>query len=174
MKSKVNNLRGQVATEFFLYTAVFMFVVIAAFFVVNSIQSTEIPLRENTIAKETGEFFSGSIALAVRAGKGFTYNYTFPRTVLGKPYTLSFSNDSKIMILDWRGRYGSFSQSYNLPPYNYYFPLTKSNCIDKDVKSVQTVGDVYILNSSKSNCLNVLTLYNDGSRLTVIHNAKAK
>lgn len=169
MRNKINSFRGQVATEFFLYTAVFMFVVIAAFFVVNQLQSTEIPIRENTVAKETGEFFSGSIALAVRGGTGFTYNYTFPRTVLGKPYRLSFSNDSKIMILDWQGRYGSFSQSYNLPPYDYYFPLTRENCIDK---GIQTVGEVYIFNSSKTGCLNVLTLYNDGSKLTVIHNAE--
>jgi hypothetical protein len=169
------NLKGQVATEFFMYTAVFMFVVIAAFFVVNQVQSTEIPVRENTIAKETGEFFASSITLAVKGGTNFTYKYTFPTTVLGKPYTLRFSDTEDIMVLDWEGRYGRYSQSYSLPGYDYGFPdkydnNQKDNCIRQDVSSITTSGDVYLFESSKPGCENVLTLHNDGGTLTVIHN----
>ena len=167
--------KAQVATEFFMYTAVFMFVVIAAFFVVNQVQSTEIPVRENTIAKETGEFFASSITLAVKGGTNFTYNYTFPTTVLGKPYTLSFSDKEDIMILEWDGRYGKYSQAYTLPNYDYVFPdkygNNLDNCIEVDTTSTGTVpGDVYVFDSSKAGCKNVLTLHNDGSTLTVIHN----
>lgn len=163
MKSK-----GQVATEFFMYTTVFMFVVVAAFIVVNMVQSTEIPLKENTIAKETGEFFASSITLAVKGGKGFTYNYTFPTTILGKPYRLSFSDQTKTMILDWDGRYGKFSQSYALPSYDYEFPSAGS-CIDG--KGSLVTGDLfYEFNSNSSGCSNILTLKNDGEKLTVIHN----
>jgi hypothetical protein len=159
-----NNLRGQVATEFFLYTSVFLFVVIAAFFIVSQVQSTEIPLRENTLAKETGDFFSSSILLAVKGGAGFTYDYTFPRTILGRPYTMTFSPDDNLMILDWEGRYGNFSHSYSLPDYPYDLsgsPTT--NCIKPN-------GRFYVFNSSS--CTNVLKLHNTGSTLQVIHNVK--
>jgi len=162
----MNMKKAQVATEFFMYTAVFMFVVIAAFVIVNQIQSTEIPLRENTIAKSTGEFFVSAITLSVKAGQGFTYNYTFPKTILDNPYTLSFAPKNSIMVLDWEGRYGKFSQSYNLPPYNYSFvdPGGADNCIVQDPTAV---GIVYIFNSSK--CSSSLTLYNDGEKLVILH-----
>jgi hypothetical protein len=164
------NLKGQVATEFFMYTAVFMFVVIAAFVIVNQMQSTEIPQRENLIAKDTGEIFTSAINLAVKGGFGFTYNYTFPKTILGNPYSLSFLPKKQVMVLDWEGRYGPFSQSYLLPGYKYEFPDAGDKSKQCIVQSTPIAGDdVYILNSSK--CSNVLTLYNDGDKLMVIHNA---
>lgn len=165
------NLRGQVATEFFMYTSVFMFIVIAAYVIVSQMQSTEIPQRENLIAKDTGEIFASAINLAVKGGFGFTYNYTFPTTILGAPYSLSFSPGKQVMILDWEGRYGVFSQSYLLPGYTYAFPDTgdrSKQCISQ--YSSPIAGEtVYVLNSSQ--CSNVLTLYNDGEKLMVIHNA---
>ena len=164
-----NTLRGQVATEFFIYTAVFMFVVIAAFFVVNQVQSVDIPLRENTIARDTGEFFSNAISLAVRGGAGFTYNYTFPTTILGNPYTLSFSNDKKVMVLDWVGRYGTYSQSYNLPSYEYDFKI-QNNCIRQVSQGV--IGTVYLFNSSDPACSGTLTLGNNGTSLKIFHGGK--
>ena len=75
------------------------------------------------------------------------------------------------MILDWEGRYGPFSQSYLLPAYKYEFPDIgdkAKQCISEYTASVAG-GSVYVLNSSE--CSNVLTLYNDGEKLMVIHNA---
>jgi len=158
--------KAQVATEFFMYTAVFMFVVIAAFVIVNQIQSTEIPVRENIIAKSTGEFFVSAITLSVKAGQGFTYNYTFPKTILDKSYTLRFAPDKYVMILDWEGRYGIFSQSYPLPPYKYDFE-DPDKCIIQDVAAVSSAGTVYLFDSSK--CSSSLTLYNDGEKLVISH-----
>lgn len=162
--SAAHNLRGQVATEFLMYTTVFMFVAVAAFVVVNQVMRTEIPSRENAIAKDTGDIFITSISLAVRSGDGFTYNYTFPRTILGRPYTLSFQPDKGNVILDWAGSYGNFSQSYPLPQYTY--SIVTGNCME----SKRTVDDTdyYIFNSTK--CSNVLSLSNSGGILTVIHN----
>jgi len=151
------SLRGQVATEFFIYTSIFMFVAIAAFFVVNSVQSTEIPLRENTVAKETGDFFASSLTLAVKGGSGFTYNYTYPRTILGIPYNLTFSRDNSVMILDWAGRYGVYSQAYPLPPYNYQYGSGMA----------ADANGNHMFNSADDG--GVLTLYNDGENLTISH-----
>jgi len=159
------NLRGQVATEFLMYTTVFMFVAVAAFIVINQVMSAEIPSRENTVAKDTGDIFLTSISLAVRSGDGFTYKYTFPRTILGNPYTLSFKPDTKDVILDWEGRYGKYSTIYKIPPYNYSF--VTGNCLEG--KSTDDGTPYYLFNSSK--CSNVLTLGNSGGTLTVIHDA---
>lgn len=144
--------RGQVATEFLLYTAVFMFVTIAAFVVVNQLLTTEIPLQQNIVAKETGDTFANVITLSVKGGTGFSYNYTFPRTVFGLPYRVYLGNLSDgYMILEWQGNYGNFSYSYLVPGYDYRLG---GGCI--------TGG---MLNSSA--CSNILTLENDGENLTI-------
>ena len=148
-----SNLRGQVATEFMLYTTVFMFIAVAAYVVVNQVQSSEIPLRQNVVAKETGESFATALTLAVKGGTGFSYNYSFPRTVFGAPYKVTFMPDTKSMIMDWQGQYGNFSYGYDLPGYVY---------------SVQISGECLKDNVLVSNkCANVLNLRNDGKKLTI-------
>lgn len=120
--------RGQAATEFMLYTTVFLFVVIAAFVVVNHVQSTEIPIRENEMARETGEGFAHVLTLAVKGGENFSYNYVFPKRLfsasnrIGTPYKIYFlTDDNHSMIMEWAGSYGDFSYSYRLPPYDYWY-----------------------------------------------------
>jgi len=117
-----NNMRAQVATEFFLYASVFIFVVIAAFLIVSYVQSVEIPSKEYQMTKETGELFANVVTLAVKGGEGFSYNFTFQRTVLGKPYTLYFEpNEKPWMIIEWSSGYGNFSYVYPIPTYNYIY-----------------------------------------------------
>lgn len=150
---KNRDLRGQVATEFLLYTTVFMFVAIAAFIVINDIQQSEVPLQQSTVAKETGEGFVSTLMLAVKGGEGFSYNYTFPRTIFGIAYTIDMRNLTsarKFMMLDWPGSYGDFSYQYGAPEYKYKF----DGCL--------TGG---VLNSSA--CSNMLMLVNDGENLTI-------
>ncbi len=158
--------KGQVAAEFFLYVSVFLFMAIAAYFVISTVESSEIPQTEGTIAMNTGQVFASSIAMAVQNGNGFTYNYTFPRTIMQSPYTLKFSPNEHVMVLDWQGTYGNFSQSYALPYYNYAF----GNCITA-VTSPDTVGSVYVFDSSAPGCSDILTLSNDGSVLKISNGA---
>lgn len=154
--------KGQVATEFFLYVTVFMFVVIASFVIVNHIQSIEIPAREYSVAKEIGGSFAEVVALSVKGGAGFSYNYTFPRTIsaasstAGNPYNIYFlTGKNHTLIIEWPGTYGNFSYSYVLPAYNYKY----SGCMRSAGSSV------YYMNSRE--CPNVLYLYNDGENLTI-------
>ena len=143
--------KGQVATEFMLYTTVFMFVAVAAFLVVNSLQSSEIPLQQNTVAKEIGEGFVTTITLAVKGGEGFAYNYTYPKTIFGLPYKVYLVPAGEdIMIMEWEGSYGNFSYSYNIPAYNYEL----EGCLaDQEFVS--------------NECSNMLMFYNDGENLTI-------
>ena len=138
-----------------------MIVAIAAFVVIDQTQRIEIPLRENAIAQDTGRFFQSSIELSIRAGEGFTYNYTFPRTILGSPYTLKFSPKNSIMVLDWQGRYGNYSQAYDLPGYDYsYMGMTK-------VAGTPSNPDIFMFDSSSLG--SSITLFNNGSTLMITH-----
>lgn len=141
-------MKGQSSTEFFLYLTLFMFVVIAAFVIINYMQSTEIPIQKNRIAKETGEGFSSVILLAVRAGPGFSYEYYFPKTIYGAPYNLTFSEDG--MIMEWTNEYGDFSYYFSLPPYDYDYrgcvsggKLESTDC--SNVLVLNNTGDVLII-----------------------------
>lgn len=147
------NSKAQVAAEFLLYSAVFMFLVIAAYVVINQVQNVELPARENSVAKETGEGFLNAISLSVKGSYGFTYKYTFPKTILGAPYSIDLTDAQrqKVMRLDWAGPYGNATFAYSLPQYNYV--LASSSCTSDN-----------IIHSDR--CKNVLTLSNDGESLT--------
>ena len=147
------NLRGQVATEFLLYTAVFMFVTIAAFVVVNQLLSSEIPLQQNTVARETGDQFADAVTLSVKGGEGFSYNYTFPRTIFGTPYRVFLTNlTDGFMLIEWTGEYGNFSYSYPVPAgYGY---KVEGTCLTGSVMESDA-------------CSNMLMLDNDGENLTI-------
>lgn len=137
-----------------LYTAVFMFVAVAAFIVISDIQRNEIPLQQNGLAKETGEGFVSALTLSVKGGTGFSYNYTFPRTLFGRPYTIdlrNLDNPSSTILLSWVSDYGPFAYQYDVPNYHYRIG---GGCISGG-----------LLNSS--GCNNVLMLNNDGENLTI-------
>jgi uncharacterized protein (UPF0333 family) len=145
--------RGQVATEFFLYVTVFMFIVIAAFIIISHVQSAEVPMQQNRMAKITGEEFANVVTLAVKGGPGFTYNYTFSRTVMGTPYRIYFEpNRSNNIIIEWPGPYGNFSYSYRIPAYNYAY----YGCVNNPKREL-----------SSDRCSNKISLSNNGSILTI-------
>ncbi len=137
-----------------LYTAVFMFIAVAAFVVVGDLQKSEVPLQQNTLAKETGDGFVSVLTLSVKGGTGFSYNYTFPRTIFGKPYLIdmrNIDNPSPTILISWDGDYGPFSYQFDVPRYNY---RVSGGCMSGSV-----------LNSSS--CTDKLTLNNDGENLTI-------
>jgi len=148
--TKLKTRSGQVATEFMLYISVFMFIAIIAFVVVSQLQRSEIPLQQNTVAKETGEGFVTIITLAVKGGDGFSYNYTFPKTLFGSPYKLYLMPNNDDLIMEWQGSYGNFSYSYSVPAYNYHL----GGCVSEGI----LISD---------ECSNMLTLNNDGENLTI-------
>jgi hypothetical protein len=146
--------RGQVAVEFMLYTGVFIFIAVVAFVAVTDLQNSEVPLQQNGLVKETGDSFVNVFTLAVKGGEGFSYNYTFPKTIYSLPYQINFKNldqTNATMLIEWNGSYGAFSYQYQLPPYNYF---VSGSCLSGEVLS-------------STNCKNVLMLNNDGENLTI-------
>ena len=157
-----SHLRGQVATEFMLYTAIFMFVAVAAFLVVGDMQKSEVPLQQNKAVKEIGDSFVNIFTLSVKGGEGFSYTYTFPKTVFGIPYQINLNNliqsnpgsDPKNnIVIEWAGNYGNFSFQYNVPAYKYII-IQDGPCLS---------GNILTSNS----CSNILEFYNDGENLTI-------
>lgn len=151
-------MKGQVAIEFFLYTGIFMLITIAGYFVVDFVQSGEIAREEYSHAKELGGGFMDAINLAAVAGDGFSYNFTFPKTSLGKPYIIQFDPKHSQLILTWEGNYGNFSYPYTIPAFDYQF----EECIKKVKLPSATV---YELKSNE--CRNILNIRNDGKRIII-------
>lgn len=149
-------LKGQVATEFFLYASVFILIVIAAFVSLSYIQTTEIPTREATLAKEVGEDFANAINLAVGAGKGFRYDYSFSKTIIGKKYIIIFDETNSRLAITWQGTYNNFTYAYPLASYDYEF----DGCIND--------GDKKLVSDE---CKNKIRLFNDGEKLVIIQEA---
>jgi hypothetical protein len=151
----VNRLlkRGQVATEFMIYTAIFMFVAVAAFIVVNDLQRSEVPLQQNQLVRGTGQGFVNMITLTMKGGRGFSYNYTFPKTIFGSPYVIYFTNltTGNFMMIGWNGSYGPFSYQYAVPAYNYKIT---PGCIQDGI--LRSDG-----------CSNLIMFSNDGENLTL-------
>jgi hypothetical protein len=145
--------KGQVAIEFMVYTTVFMFIAIAAFVVVSELQSTEIPLQQNSVVREIGNSHVTMLILAIKGGEGFSYNYTFQKTVFNLPYKLYLHNlsNAHYMVLEWEGGYGNYSYSYDVPSYNY---VLEGSCLTDNV----FVSD---------ECSNMFMFYNDGENLTI-------
>ena len=160
IETRPRSRRGQVATEFMIYTAIFMFVAIAAFVVISQMQNSELPLRQNQVAKETGEGFVNAITLSVKAGRGFRYNYTFPKTILGNPYRMDMrgmAQGKDFIMIDWEGPYGNFSYQYDVPPYEYQVE-SDGKCLGNRI----VVSDI---------CSNFLTFENNGSMLKITQGA---
>lgn len=157
------NPKGQVATEFFLYAGVFLFMIIVAFTAITYTQSNELPAKESLIAKEIGESIVERINLAMSAGRGFNDTITFPRVILGRPYTISFIKDKSgaigFAILEWQSSKGQVSQSYAIANYDYEFD-SSGGCIKKTL-----IDANYVISSNK--CKNSLMLYNNGSSLSI-------
>ena len=153
----MRQIKGQVAAEFMLYISVFMVLVIAAFIVINDLQSSELPLRQNTVARAVGDGFANSIALGVEGGRGFSYNYSFPKTIFGAPYSINLPDKNYNIVLDWQGPYGNFSYSYKVPTYNYK--------VNSDNGCIKENGEQNTIRSD--GCENLLILNNDGQNLVI-------
>ncbi len=157
-------VRGQVATEFFIYASVFLIVLIVAFSVTAFIQAQEVQRREGILAQETGAGFADAANLAVRSGRGFHANMTFRVNLEGRPYTVEFQPQNGRLLFNWQGTYGPITIAYPLATYNYQFdepPPASPGCIEGDgvLASDKAIGGV--------RCSNRLVFYNDGTTVYV-------
>jgi hypothetical protein len=149
--------KGQVATEFFIYAGVFLTVVLAAYFTIFFIQTSEISNKESLYVRWFGESFASHANTAMTGGAGFNYTMRFERDILGKPYLVQFQPASAgsrnaFVYITWSGN-------------NMTFPYAIGNMVLRPGRCIQTApsGGYYLVNSS----LGMLNFYNDGQNITL-------
>ncbi len=149
--------KGQVATEFFTYSAIFLLLVIVVIFSVFSTQDGENRYYLNQNLIESGNAFSSAFNLASFAGPGFNYTFEFPKYVYGIEYNISFVQNRWVSI-EW----------YNYMDMIFIYPINKieierssvqGNCIEK-------LGEAYVIKSTKGE--NKLNIYNDGKKIIIL------
>ncbi len=157
------NLKAQVAIEFFIYSTLFLFIVILAYVLVNFVQNTEVPEKQSLLVKELGQSFVDSINLAIKGGSGFSYNTSFAKTILGSAYRITVyetAPNSQIfnLLIDANISSSEYNSIYSLPSYKYKFD---GNCWDQS-------GLGHTFNSTT--CKNWLSFQNDGENLSLTKN----
>lgn len=152
-------MKGQVAFEFFIYAAVFLTVVLAAYFTIFFMQSSEVSAKESLYVKWFGESFASHANTAMTCQKGFNYTTKFETAILGKPYSVQFkpATDGKkgFVFITWSGN----NASYTYPIGN--MSMRAGKCVSGGYGDDGLV--YYTINSS----LGVLNFYNDGQNLTL-------
>ncbi len=161
--SAVDFMKGQVATEFFIYAGVFLIVLIATFGIVSYLQTQEITYREAQLSYEVGSSFAESVNLAIQSGRGFHTNMTFKRTLNGRPYQIEFQPQFNRLFFTITGTYGGITHVYSIIPYDYQFDMLEGGtCIQNDVTYA-----VYTMPSNAGGCRNRLVFYNNGTTLFI-------
>lgn len=153
-KFEAGHCRGQVATEFFAYSSIFLLVVIITASSIYFVQDTERAYYENRFLIETGQRFATAHNLAVSAGQGFSYKMTFSKSIMGYPYNVSFVTE-KSVVIEWDGPHGAMVYAYVISPFDLEF----GGCIDS------SFPDRGILFSDVGD--NELTFQNDGSKVLI-------
>ncbi|MBI2079527.1 hypothetical protein HYT84_02085 [Candidatus Micrarchaeota archaeon] len=135
-------LKGQVATEFFLYASVFLIIVIGVASTLQFTQSAEITTLEYNLARETGEKFADSLNLVIKGGDGFKHTMLFSKTILSRDYSITFSDN--FLVMEWDGTSGSSSTLYPIITSQYVY----TGCIkNKQLKSSAGDNKLIITNS---------------------------
>lgn len=118
-------MRGQVATEFFIYSGIFLILVIAVASLVYFDQTAQLSSAEYNLAKENGQMFADALSMGVRGGPGFTYSMQYPQTVLGQSYAINFtgSSDSGFFLMTWYSPRGTFTYPYRMPTPDFTLDL---------------------------------------------------
>ncbi|MDD5023145.1 MAG: hypothetical protein PHU63_03180 [Candidatus ainarchaeum sp.] len=93
-------------------------------------QDSEQAYYEYQLMIENGQRFASAYNLVAGAGKGFSYNMSFPTTILGYPYNVSFVENNSIVI-EWEGPHGKMIYPHVMTPYS----LEYGGCIDTSITS---------------------------------------
>lgn len=158
----MNARKGQVATEFFMYSAVFLVIVLGAYFSIFLIQNAEISNKESLYVQSFGETFASHLNTAMAAQGGFNYTMIFERQVLGRPYAVQFKpadggGRNGFVFITWIG--GS-NVTYSYPVGR--MPLKASGtCIT--AYTTAPADTYYEINTT----LGALNFYNDGENITL-------
>lgn len=160
MKFQTYTSKGQVATEFFLYSGVFLTVLLAAYFTVFFIQSTEVSNKESLYVKWFGESFASHANTAMNGQAGFNYTMKFAKNILGKPYKVQFKPAAQgrngFVFITWAGNNASFTYTIG------NMKIVNGDPGQRCIKTYSPPEGVYYeINPEKG----LLNFYNDGDKV---------
>ncbi|MFA5049680.1 MAG: hypothetical protein WC501_01600 [Candidatus Micrarchaeia archaeon] len=150
--------KGQVATEFFAYSAIFLLLVMIVIVSVFASQDSENAYYENQNVIEIGNRFSSAFNLASSAGKGFKYEFEFPKYVYGIEYNISFV-EGKYASIEWESKVLPMIYIYPINKFNMENSESAGNCIEKN-------GNVYIIKSTTGE--NKISFFNNGNEIIIM------
>lgn len=151
--------KGQAAVEFFVYSSVFLAILLGAYFAVSFMQAAEVSEKESRYVKWSGEYFASTINTAMVGVPGFSYTIRFEKTLLGSPYSVQFrpavnGENGSVFItrLD-----NNMSYRYPINSMN----ITNGSCVRRMTTSL---GNIYYeINTSQA----ALNFYNDGESIMI-------
>ncbi len=150
-------LKGQVATEFFVYSSVFLIVVLSAYSVIFFVQNIEKSNMDLLYVKSFGENFAVHINTAMNAQEGFNYTMKFDKRILGKEYRVLFrpteSGKNAFTFISWSEK----NISYVYPIGN--IALLNGTCVSKPIPPKL----YYEINTN----LEMVNFYNDGEKIII-------
>ncbi|MDD5336854.1 MAG: hypothetical protein PHS02_00030 [Candidatus ainarchaeum sp.] len=147
--------KAQVALEFFLYSAVFLVIVLAAYFAISFVQSADIANKESSYVKWFGETFYSATTTAMAGQGGFRYTIKFDKDILGAPYDIYFQPA--------HGAQGGFVYiTWSSTNATYTYPIGNMPIVSADsCVHVSQSGQLLTITPSRG----TLTFYNDGTRI---------
>lgn len=152
--------RGQVATEFFIYSSMFLIAVLIAYFAIFFVQSAEISNKESLYMKLFGERFASHINTAMSGQNGMNYSMSFDPSLMGKPYRVYFKPANSSL-----GTNG-FAFIANGNNLTYSYPIGNMQILDGGgciITHASSEGAYYEINTSRRK----LSFYNDGENITL-------
>ena len=152
--------RGQVATEFFIYSSIFLVIVLAAYFTIFFIQSAEVSNKESLYVKWFGERFASHMATAMSGEYNFNHTMTFDKSILAKPYQL--------YIKPARGsRNGFVFITWSSTNATYAYPIGNMPVVNADTRCITSSdlgeGQFYTISPDAG----VLNFYNTGNEIII-------
>ena len=148
--------KGQVAMEFLVYIGILVIIGIAAYLIINNMESSEVLAKQSYLIRETGSAFVDGISVGVLGGSGFSYVFNIPplASLESSQYNITISTKDKVLLIEWGTGPHQLSYLYDIPDYGYSF---ESRCF-------KSSGFNYVF---VSNCTDQLLLENDGTTLHI-------
>ncbi len=115
-------MKAQVAIEFFVYSSVFLLLVIGALAISTMSHVSEVSQKESYYVKEVGCSFSNAFAISYLGGEGFIYEYRFNPIILDKGYKIKVNGVTGKLSINYLGGYSDYTYQYDIPKITYSVP----------------------------------------------------
>ena len=137
--------KGQMATEFFAYSAIFLLALMAISVGISLVERIELEGRNAAVAREKVMRIANVIALVGSGEEGFSYRMNLGGDINGIPYRVEVGEGTvRLTVLDGR------NTTYPYPTYSG--KIVKSGCISSEhgLHVIDVNKELLVMNDGKS------------------------